>query len=95
VIALKKKENISATCDEICHYIKDEVKSGDEVRLSIGRVYIPGTVINNNEGVIQIEIDSEIIKGLTTIDINKLKKDLIEVEHECADSICILEAKDD
>ncbi|GAB4306855.1 MAG: DUF2097 domain-containing protein [Methanobacteriaceae archaeon] len=92
---MKKKENVCATCDEICHYIKDEVKTGDTVRLSIGRVYIPGTVINNNEGVIQIKIDSEIIKGLTTIDVNKLKEDLIEVEHECEDSICILEAKDD
>ena len=95
MINLKKKENVSATCDEICHYIKDEVKSGDTVRLSVGRVYIPGKVINNHEGVIQIKIDSEIIKGLTTIDVNKLKEDLIEVEHECEDSVCILEAKDE
>jgi hypothetical protein len=95
VIILKKTENVSATCDDICHYIQDEVKPGDTVRLSVGRVYIPGKVVTNNEGIIQIKIDSETIRGLTTIDVNKLKDVLIEVEHECGDNICILEAKDD
>lgn len=35
------------------------------------------------------------IKGLTTIDVEKLKEHLIEVEHECEDGICVLEATDD
>jgi hypothetical protein len=92
---LKKTENLCASCDEICQYINNEVKTGDTVRLSIGRVYIPGKVVTNNEGVIQIKIDSEMIKGLTTIDVEKLKEHLIEVEHECEDGICVLEATDD
>jgi hypothetical protein len=92
---LKKTENLCASCDEICQYINNEVKPGDTVRLSIGRVYIPGKVVTNNEGVIQINIDGEMIKGLSTIDVEKLKEHLIEVEHECKDGICILEATDD
>lgn len=95
MIILKKTENLCASCDEICQYINNEVKTGDTVRLSIGSVYIPGKVVTNNDGVIQIKIDSEMIKGLTTIDVEKLKEHLIEVEHECEDSICVLEAKDD
>jgi len=90
-----KKENICASCDEICEYIENEVKPGDIIRLSLGRCYIPGKVVTNNDGVIQIKIDSEMIKGLTTIDVEKLKDFLIEVEHECKDGICTLEAKDE
>lgn len=95
MIILKKTENVCASCDEICQYINKEVKSGDTVRLSIGRVYIPGKVVTNNDGVIQIKMDSEMIKGLTTIDVEKLKEHLIEVEHECESGICVLEATDD
>ncbi|HIH70989.1 MAG TPA: DUF2097 family protein, partial [Methanothermobacter thermautotrophicus] len=51
-----KKENRIATCDELCRYIKEEVKPGDTVRLSLGRVYIPGKVVTNNSGVLQIKI---------------------------------------
>jgi hypothetical protein len=90
-----KKENLCATCDEICDYIEKEVKAGDTVRLSLGRCYIPGKVVTNNKGVIQIKIDSEMIKGLTTIDVGKMKEFLVEVEHESEDGICTIEAKDE
>lgn len=89
-----KKESKVCTCDEICEYIENEVKPGDIVRLSLGRCYIPGKVVTNNEGVIQINVDSESIKGLSCIDIEKLKDFLVEVEHECKEGICTLEAKD-
>jgi len=92
---IKKKENISATCTEICEYIEQEVVPGDTVRLSLGRCYIPGTVITNNQGVLQIELDSEMIKGLSCIDVNDLKDFLVELEHECADKICTIEARND
>jgi len=89
-------KNVCATCDEICEYIENEVKTGDTVRLSLGRCYIPGKVVTNNDGVIQIKIDSDMIKGLTTIDVAKMKDFLVEVEHECPDgACCIMEAKDD
>ncbi|WP_242451135.1 DUF2097 domain-containing protein [Methanothermobacter sp. THM-2] len=90
-----KKENRIATCDELCRYIREEVKPGDTVRLSLGRVYIPGKVVTNNAGVIQIKIDSDLIKGLTTIDVEKLKEYLIELEHECEGGVCIIEAVDE
>ncbi|MGC9517599.1 MAG: DUF2097 domain-containing protein [Methanomicrobiales archaeon] len=89
------EKNICATCDEICEYIEEEVKTGDIVRISLGRCYIPGKVVTNNEGVLQIKIDSDMIKGLTKIDVGKMKDFLIEVEHECDGKICTLEAKDD
>ncbi|WP_455240309.1 DUF2097 family protein, partial [Methanothermobacter tenebrarum] len=54
-------EKRCATCEELCRYIKEEVKPGDIVRLSLGRVYIPGEVITNNNGIIQVKIDSEMI----------------------------------
>lgn len=93
---MKEEKNICATCDEICEYIENKVKPGDTVRLSLGRCYIPGKVVNNNKGFIQIRVDSEMIKGLTTIDVEKMKDFLVEVEHECPDgACCILEAKDD
>lgn len=86
---------ICATCDEICNYLVKEVKPGDSVRLSVGRCYIPGKVITNSEGILQINVEGETIKGLTCIDVEKLKDYLIEVEHECEGKICILEAKDE
>ncbi len=90
-----KTENKCATCSEICEYIEKEVNPGDTVRLSLGRCYIPGKVVTNNEGVLQIDIESDMIKGLSCIDIEKLKEFIVEVEHECEDSVCIIEAKDD
>lgn len=91
---MMKKESRCCTCEEICQYIEEEIKPGDTVRLSLGRCYIPGEVVTNSEGVIQINVDSEMIKGLSCIDIEKLKDFLVEVEHECKDGICTLEAKD-
>ena len=89
------KKNISATCSEICEYINEEVSPGDTVRLSLGRCYIPGKVITNNNGVLQIEIDGEMIKGLSCIDVNELKEFLVELEHECSSGVCVIEAKND
>lgn len=92
---MSKKKNISATCSEICEYIDKEVSPGDTIRLSLGRCYIPGKVITNNEGVLQIEVDSDMIKGLSCIDVRELKEFLVELEHECDDEICTIEAKND
>lgn len=89
-----KEEKKVCTCDEICEYIENEIKPGDIIRLSLGRCYIPGEVVTNNEGVIQINVNSETIKGLSCIDVEKLKDFLVEVEHECKDGVCTLEAKD-
>jgi hypothetical protein len=60
-----KEEKKICTCDEICEYIENEIKPGDIIRLSLGRCYIPGEVVTNNEGVIQINVNSETIKGLS------------------------------
>ena len=92
---LMKTEKKSATCTEICEYIEKEVKPGDIVRLSLGRCYIPGEVVTNNEGILQIDIESDMIKGLSCIDVEKLKDFIVEVEHECKDCCCVIEAKDD
>jgi len=92
---MSEKKNISATCSEICEYIDKEVSPGDTVRLSLGRCYIPGKVITNNQGVLQIEVDSDMIKGLSCIDVNELKEFLVELEHECENGICIIEAQND
>ncbi|SCG84742.1 DUF2097 domain-containing protein [Methanobacterium congolense] len=90
-----KKEEKCASCEEICQYIEDEVKPGDTVRLSLGRCYIPGKVVTNNDGVLQINVDSSVIKGLTCIDVKGLKEFIVELEHECKDGVCTIEATDD
>ncbi len=90
-----KEENKCVTCDEICEYVEKEVKPGDTIRLSLGRCYIPGKVVTNSEGILQVQVEGDIIKGLTCIDLEKSKDFLIEVEHECADKKCTLEAKDE
>ncbi len=90
-----KEEVKCVTCDEICEYVEKEVKPGDSVRLSLGRCYIPGKVITNNDGILQIQVEGETIKGLTSIDLEKSKDFIIEVEHECKDKKCTLEAKDE
>lgn len=95
ILKNEEKENVCATCDEICNYLANEVKPGDSVRLSIGRCYIPGKVVTNNEGILQIDVEGDIIKGLTCVDVEELKDYLIEVEHECKGKICVLEAKDE
>ena len=92
---MKKEENVCVSCDEICEYVEKEVKPGDIIRLSLGRCYIPGRVVTNNDGIIQLEVQGETIKGLTCIDLEKSKDFIIEVEHECEDKKCILEAKDE
>ena len=89
------KRNISATCSEICDYIDNEVHPGDIVRLSLGRCYIPGKVITNHHGILQIDVESESIKGLSCIDVKELKEFLVELEHECENGICTIEAKND
>ncbi|MGL6299017.1 MAG: DUF2097 domain-containing protein [Methanobacteriaceae archaeon] len=91
----KTKKTITATCSEICDYIDKEVQPGDNVRLSLGRCYIPGEVVTNNNGVLQIDVKGDTIKGLSCLDIGKLKEHLVELEHECKDCVCTLEAADD
>lgn len=90
-----KEENVCVSCDEICEYLESEVKPGDSVKLSLGRCYIPGKVVTNHDGILQIQIEGETIKGLTSIDVEKMKDFIIEVEHECKDGKCTLEAKDE
>ncbi|MBP2046985.1 hypothetical protein J2756_002245 [Methanobacterium aggregans] len=92
---IMKKEEKCASCEEICQYIEDEVKPGDTVRLSLGRCYIPGKVVTNSEGVLQINVEGSVIKGLTSIDVKGLKDIIIELEHECKDGVCTIEATDD
>jgi len=41
------KKDICLTCNEICDYIKKEVKLGDAVKLSLGICYILGKVVTN------------------------------------------------
>ncbi|WP_431062801.1 DUF2097 domain-containing protein [Methanobacterium sp.] len=90
-----KEENVCVSCDELCEYLENEVKPGDSVKLSLGRCYIPGKVVTNNDGILQIQVEGETIRGLTSIDVEKIKDFLIEVEHECKDGKCTLEAKDE
>ncbi|MCL2687629.1 MAG: DUF2097 domain-containing protein [Methanobrevibacter sp.] len=90
-----EKKNITATCSEICEYIDKEVSPGDKVGLSLGRCYVPGKVVTNNDGVLQIEVNSDMIKGLSCLDIQELKEFLVELEHECESGVCVIEAKDD
>jgi len=91
---MSEKKNITATCSEICEYVDKEVTPGDTIRLSLGRCYIPGKVVTNNKGILQIEIDSDMIKGLSCIDIQELKEYLVELEHECESGTCVIEARD-
>lgn len=91
----KESKNIKATCTEICQYIEENVEVGDMVRLSLGRCYVPGKVITNNEGVLQIDVDSELIKGLSCINVEELKDYLVELEHECKNCTYVLEAEND
>jgi hypothetical protein len=92
---LKNEENVCVSCDEICEYVEKEVKPGDIVRLSLGRCYIPGRVITNSEGIIQLQVEGETIKGLTCIDLEKSKDYIIEIEHECGEKKRTLEAKNE
>ena len=46
-------------------------------------------------GFYRLKYEGETIKGLTSIDLEKSKDFIIEVEHECKDKKCTLEAKDE
>ena len=93
---MKDEKNIRATCNEICEYIDEKVQPGDTIRLSLGRCYIPGKVITNENGILKIGLNSETIKGLSCIDIQYLKEYIVEVEHECKNGrICIIEAENE
>ncbi len=89
------KDNIKqATVDEIHKYIVENVKCGDEIELSLGRCYVPGTIVTNNSGILQIDVDGESVKGLSSIDINELKHFLVEIKHKSDDGTYIFEAID-
>jgi hypothetical protein len=92
---MKEKKNFSATCSEICEYIEKEVKPGDSLKLSLGRCYIPGNVITNSQGILQIEVYSDMIKGLSRINFQELKEFLVELEHESENKVYTIEAKND
>ena len=93
---MKDEKNIRATCNEICEYIDKEVQPGDTVRLSLGRCYIPGKVITNQQGILKIGLNSDTIKGLSCIDIQDLKEYIVELEHECDNGkILIIEAENE
>ncbi len=89
------KDNFKlASVDEIHKYIIEKVKPGDEIGLSLGRCYVPGTIVTNNNGVLQIDVRGESVKGLSSIDVNDLKDFLVEVKHKSDDGVYILEATD-
>lgn len=89
-----KDEFKRATVDEIQKYIVENVKCGDEIELSLGRCYVPGTIVTNNSGILQIDVNGESVKGLSSIDINELKQFLVEIKHKNDDGTYILEAVD-
>lgn len=58
--------------------------------------YIPGEVILNNDCVLHIKLESKMFSDLTTtVDVEKFKEELIELEHETEDGIYVFEAIED
>lgn len=83
------EKQLKMDCDEAIEYIKNNVKTYDNLALSYNRIYTPGEVINietvclkgRETCNIMVQLASETIGNTVEVDLEEVKDDLVEVRH--------------
>lgn len=84
------EKTLKMNCNDAIDYIKENVKIYDEIELSYHRIFTPGEVLNieeydcNNERKscrVLIQIKGENIGQTVDVDLEEIKKDLVEIKH--------------
>jgi Uncharacterized protein conserved in archaea len=83
-------KQVSMDCEEAIEYIKNNVKTYDNVELSYNRVFTPGEVINIDTCVLKdgkqsctvmVQLSGDTLGSTVDVDLEEVKYDLIEVRH--------------
>jgi len=83
------EKKVTMDCDAAIEYIKNNVKTYDNIELSYNRVFTPGEVINVNTECIEgrdvcsvmVQLTGETVGSAVEIDLEEVKFDLIEIRH--------------
>lgn len=83
------EKQLKMGCDEAIEYVKNNVKTYDNLELSYNRIFTPGEVINVDAGRfkgrdvcnVMVQIDSDTINSTVEVDLEEVRDDLIEVKH--------------
>lgn len=70
--------------NELVNYIKENFKKDDIIELSYNRIFLPGKIINiipYDPLIIILQLQGELLNQTIEININKIKKELIEIRH--------------
>jgi len=84
---MEKKLNMD--CDEAIEYVKNNVKTYDNLELSYSRVYTPGEVISihteclkgKDTCSVMVQVMGDTINSAIEVNLEEIKDDLIEVIH--------------
>lgn len=81
---------ITMDCEAAIEYIRENVKTYDNVELSYNRVFTPGEVINIDTCVLKdgkksctvmVQLSGDTLGSTVDIDLEEVKYDLVEVRH--------------
>ena len=83
------EKQIKMDCDEAIEYVKNNVKTYDNLELSYNKVFTPGEVINVDAKClagrdicnVMVQLSSETIGTTVEVDLEEVKDDLIEIKH--------------
>ncbi len=83
------EKEITMDCDAAIEYIKNNVKTYDNIELSYNRVYTPGEVINveteclkdRETCSVMVQVQGDTLNSTIEVDLEEVKDDLIEIRH--------------
>ena len=83
------EKQLKMDCDEAIEYIKNNVKSYDNLELSYNRIYTPGEVINietvclkgRETCSVMVQLAGDTINSTVEVDLEEVKDDLVEIKH--------------
>ena len=83
------EKNLRMDCEEAIEYIKNNVKTYDNLELSYNRVYTPGEVINvvteclkgKETCSVIVQVMGDTINSAVEVNLEEIKDDLIEIRH--------------
>jgi hypothetical protein len=83
------EKNLKMDCEEAIEYVKNNVKTYDNLELSYNKIYTPGEVINvvieclkgKETCSVMVQLAGDTINSTVEVDLEEVKDDLVEVKH--------------
>lgn len=86
-----QKEYIVLKEDELEEFILENFKEDAIVEISYNRVFIPGKILYiDDDASITLQLKGELLNQRVDIDINEVKKELVEIIHTYEDKSIII-----